>query len=42
MMRRALPTARLPDAWLAEWGLASAEADARRRRVAGGRVGADG
>jgi Ca2+-transporting ATPase len=32
MMRRALPTARLPDAWLAERGLASAEADARRRR----------
>ncbi len=32
MMRRALPTIRLPDAWLAEGGLASAEADARRRR----------
>jgi Ca2+-transporting ATPase len=32
MMRRALPTSRLPDAWLAEGGLASAEADARRRR----------
>ncbi len=32
MMRRALPTSRLPDAWLAERGLASAEADARRRR----------
>jgi Ca2+-transporting ATPase len=32
MMRRALPTARLPDAWLSERGLASAEADARRRR----------
>ncbi len=31
-MRRALPTARLPDAWLSERGLATAEADARRRR----------
>ncbi|MBI2161843.1 MAG: cation-transporting P-type ATPase [Candidatus Rokubacteria bacterium] len=31
-MRRALPTERLPDAWLTERGLASAEADARRRR----------
>lgn len=32
MMRRALPTSRLLDAWLSERGLASAEADARRRR----------
>ena len=32
MMRRALPTTRLPDAWLAERGLASVEAEARRRR----------
>jgi Ca2+-transporting ATPase len=32
MMRRALPTSRLPEAWLSERGLASAEADARRRR----------
>src|SRR3990172_7523044 len=32
MMRRALPTARLPDAWLPQRGLASAGAGARRRR----------
>lgn len=32
MMRRALPTARLPEAWLSKLGLAAAEADARRRR----------
>src|SRR3990172_4265707 len=39
MMRRALPTARLPDAWLAERGLASAEADARRRRYGPNDIG---
>ncbi len=32
MMRRALPTSRLPDAWLSERGLTGPEADARRRR----------
>lgn len=32
MMRRALPTSCLPDAWLSERGLASAEAEERRRR----------
>src|SRR3990170_8571917 len=32
MMRRALPTSRLPDAWRSDRGLAGREADERRRR----------
>jgi Ca2+-transporting ATPase len=32
MMRRSLPTSRLPEAWLSSAGLTSAQADERRRR----------